>query len=86
MAKIIFNEEEIEMLKTACDTILKNSGIIRIKEIAALLEKLNQQENDYLSLEMKLIQQLCDTSLKTMGLIAIKNVISLLNKTIEINK
>lgn len=86
MAKIIFSDEEIEMLKTACDTVLRNNGILRLKEIAAFVEKLGQLESDFSSLDAKLIQQLCDVSLKTTGVAALKNVITLLNKTVETNK
>jgi len=83
VAKIIFNEEEIETLKAACDAVLRNNGIMRLKEIAALIEKLTQQESDFSSSDMKLVQQLCDISLKTTGVAALKNVITLLNKTVE---
>lgn len=86
MSKIIFNEEELETLKAACDVILRNSGIAKLKEIAAFVEKLECQDNDFSFLDMKLIQQLCDISLKTSGVLVLKNVITLLNKTVETNK
>lgn len=82
MIKLNFNDDEKEVLKIACDTHLRNNGIFRLKDLSSLMEKIEQKDIEYSSLDMRLIQQLCDIALKTSGLLVVSNVVVILRKLV----
>lgn len=80
MSKFNFDENEKETLKVACDIFLRNNGISRLKELSSLIDKIDQKDIEYSSLDIRLIQQLCDVALKTSGVLVLTNVVVILRK------
>lgn len=86
MAKIIFNTEQIEFLKSASDVLLRNTGATYLKDTAELVQKLEIQDADFIAKDMKLIQLLCDVALKASGVVQLRNVVAILNMTANFEK
>lgn len=84
MAKIIFNTEQIEFLKSASDILLRNTGATYLKDTAELIQKLETQDADFISKDIRIIQLLCDVALKASGIIQLKNAVAILNMTAKL--
>lgn len=81
MAKIIFSTEQVELLKSASDVLLRNSGITYLKDTAELVQKLEVQDADFIAKDIKLIQLVCDVALKASGIAQLKHVVAILTMT-----
>lgn len=81
--KTTFTSEEQELLKSACDIILKNSGIQQLKEISEISVKFEDAQAEYTEKERKFLQQFCDVILRNSGLTFLRVVVAILNKVAE---
>lgn len=78
---IDFTLEERETVRAMCDIALKSNGILVVKEVLTILEKIKTQDADYTEADTKFLQQLCDITIRATGLANLQTVIVLLNKT-----
>ncbi len=86
MAKITLTTEQSDILRTASDILLRNTGASYLKDLASLYEKLKSQDSDFDDQDIKLIQLLCDVALKASGIAQLKHVVAILTMTVNFEK
>lgn len=82
MINLTFDEREL--IKNMCDLHVRNTGIVNIRPIISILDKIKQNEIDFSEEDKQLIRLVCDTAVRATGLSSIEQTIKLLNRLIGI--